>query len=170
MLVFALSIAVGILVWVGYNLIGEIGGAAFVPTGQKEIDRVLAKLNLKPGKKFYDLGSGDGRVVRTAVEKFGVKGVGVELNPWLVWWSNLKNCHPNLQFVRKDFWKMDLSDADYIYFYQSPRAAKRLGKKMNKEGKSGLIIISKAFEIRDGNIERKRTVVIENRSYFIYQT
>ena len=39
---------------------------------------------VKPGEMVYDLGSGDGRVVITAVQKFGARAVGVELMPDLV--------------------------------------------------------------------------------------
>ena len=39
---------------------------------------------VKPGEMVYDLGSGDGRVVITAAQHFGVRAVGVELMPDLV--------------------------------------------------------------------------------------
>jgi len=74
-------------------------GPPFVPTPQKTVNEILKKLKLKKGTVFYDLGCGDGRVVRSAVKNYGVTGIGVDLNPFLifycrlvVWLQNILHC------------------------------------------------------------------------------
>src|ERR1700745_679524 len=55
--------------------------APYVPTPQNIVERMLEAGHVKPGGLVYDLGSGDGRVVITAAQKFGAKAVGVEIRP-----------------------------------------------------------------------------------------
>src|SRR5262245_58801003 len=52
-----------------------------IPTPQAVVDRMLEAARVKPGELVYDLGSGDGRVVITAAQKFGARAVGIEIDP-----------------------------------------------------------------------------------------
>src|SRR3954449_6570156 len=52
-----------------------------IPTPQVIVERMLSAGRVKPGEMVYDLGSGDGRIVITAAQKFGARAVGVELLP-----------------------------------------------------------------------------------------
>jgi cyclopropane fatty-acyl-phospholipid synthase-like methyltransferase len=42
---------------------------------------MLALANVKNNDVIYDLGSGDGRIVITAAQKLGAKGVGIDIDP-----------------------------------------------------------------------------------------
>merc|ERR1719217_1750721 len=58
--------------------------APYVPA-EPEMLQLLEKLvSLHASDTFVDLGSGDGRVVRAAVERFGCSGVCVELDDELM--------------------------------------------------------------------------------------
>src|SRR4249920_1466558 len=52
-----------------------------IPTPQLIVERMLSAGRVKPGEMVYDLGSGDGRIVIMAAQKFGARAVGVELMP-----------------------------------------------------------------------------------------
>jgi hypothetical protein len=165
-------VSVGIFVWCAYMLIGEIGGAAFVPTNQEEIVKLLEKLKIRPGQMFYDLGSGDGRVVKLAVKKYQAVGVGVEINPWLILWSRCTSNWEglkNIKFLRQDFWGVKIASADYIYFYMSPRSARKLGERAKKECKNGTTIISKAFEIKNLKDKLVERYIFKEKRYWIYK-
>src|SRR6202158_6543387 len=54
-----------------------------IPTPQFLVERMLEAGHVKPGEMVYDLGSGDGRVVICAAQKFGARGVGGEILPAL---------------------------------------------------------------------------------------
>ena len=54
--------------------------APYVVSPQEIVDRMLELADLKPGEKLYDLGSGDGRILITAVTRFKAKAVGVEIS------------------------------------------------------------------------------------------
>ncbi|MDH3444974.1 MAG: class I SAM-dependent methyltransferase, partial [Deltaproteobacteria bacterium] len=53
----------------------------YVPTPQQVVDRMLELAQVKKGDVVYDLGSGDGRIVITAAQKFGVRAIGFEIDP-----------------------------------------------------------------------------------------
>ncbi len=59
---------------------------------QEIVDRMLELADLKPGEKLYDLGSGDGRILITAVLRFKAKAVGVEISDDLV--NSYQRPHP----------------------------------------------------------------------------
>src|SRR5947207_4043123 len=58
--------------------------APYVPSPYQVVDRMLELAKIKPGEKLYDLGSGDGRVVIAAAQKYNAKSVGIELSSRLV--------------------------------------------------------------------------------------
>src|ERR1700687_4212453 len=58
--------------------------APYVASPTHVVDRMLVLANIKPGETVFDLGSGDGRVLIAAVEKYKAKAVGVEISPSLV--------------------------------------------------------------------------------------
>ena len=55
--------------------------APYIPTPQVLVERMLVAGRVKPGDVVYDLGSGDGRIVIMAAQKFGARAVGVEIRP-----------------------------------------------------------------------------------------
>jgi Cyclopropane fatty acid synthase and related methyltransferases len=56
----------------------------FVPSPMHVVHKMLEVAEIKSGDILYDMGSGDGRVVIEAAKKYGIRGVGVDLNPdWL---------------------------------------------------------------------------------------
>ena len=56
----------------------------FVPTPTAVVDAMLELANVTSSDVVYDLGSGDGRIVIAAAQKFGARGVGIELDTQLV--------------------------------------------------------------------------------------
>ena len=54
--------------------------APYVVTPEHAVDRMLELANLKPGETLFDLGCGDGRILITAVQKYKVKAVGIEIS------------------------------------------------------------------------------------------
>jgi methylase of polypeptide subunit release factors len=58
--------------------------APYYPTPETIVDRMLQLGGLKAGEKVYDLGSGDGRIVIMAAQKFHADAVGIELDKTFV--------------------------------------------------------------------------------------
>ena len=54
----------------------------YVPTPPEVVDAMLKVADVRRGDVLYDLGSGDGRIPITAVQKYNVtRATGIEINP-----------------------------------------------------------------------------------------
>jgi tRNA G46 methylase TrmB len=53
----------------------------YVPTPEFVVDRMLEITQVNRNDVVYDLGSGDGRLVIAAAQKYGTRGVGIDINP-----------------------------------------------------------------------------------------
>src|SRR5436305_13000708 len=79
----ALAVAVSSVSVYGQQFGAAENLAPYVPTPQILVEKMLEAGHVKPGDMVYDLGSGDGRIVITAAQSFGARGVGVEIQPEL---------------------------------------------------------------------------------------
>ncbi len=128
-------------------------GAPFVPTSLKEIKRMLEILQLKPGEIFYDLGSGDGRIVIEAAKNYKARAIGIEINPILVFFSRLKikklGLDKNVQIHWGNFFRKDISGADAISTYLFQSTNNLLEKKFLLELKPKTRIVSSVFHFKN---------------------
>jgi hypothetical protein len=134
------------------SLIASLMGAPYVPTKQKEIDFILNYFKMKKEQYLIELGSGDGRFVRSAAQKYGVTALGVDVQYWLLWYAQIvaKVKHiKNVTFKNQNFFKTDLSKADVIFVFLMPNTLKKLRAKFLKECKKGTVLISHGFTIEE---------------------
>ncbi|MDD5173136.1 MAG: SAM-dependent methyltransferase [Patescibacteria group bacterium] len=139
--------------------------APWVPTKKKDLEKIFQIAELKPGEKFYELGSGDGRVVFFAQEKFKAKAIGLETALPLVLYSKfiafLKG-NKEVVFKAKSMFKEDLSQADVVYTYLLPKILeKKLKDKFKKELRPGSRVVSYVFSIH-GLVPEKKERIREN--------
>lgn len=129
-----------------------IAGAPFLPTEMAQVERMLQAVEIKPGMKVYDLGSGDGRLVYKAAKKYKAKAVGYEFSP-LVWaWAKFLSVffwRSKAKLKFGNFWKKDLSDADIVFCYLLNHSMDRMKIHLIPQLKPGALIVSHAFVIRD---------------------
>ncbi|XP_029365478.1 protein N-lysine methyltransferase FAM173B isoform X2 [Echeneis naucrates] len=97
------------------------------------------RLKLLEGRTGHlaDLGSGDGRLV-FAASSAGFQCTGFEINSILVAYARSKalwtGVPPNqATFVKKDFWKTDLSSYNNVTAFLAPGVMELLGEKLLKE-------------------------------------
>lgn len=151
LVISGLGLAFSLIVFVIISLLCTVLGAPFVPATHKDLAKILKEAKLKKGQLFYDLGSGDGRVVRMAVLRYGVLGVGVETHPLLVLYSQIMGlvlASRKIKFKWANVFNVNLSDADVIYVFLLPQALKKLERKFLKECKRGTMIISHGFALK----------------------
>lgn len=148
--------------------------APFVPTPQEVVDRMLELAEIRPGDVLYDLGSGDGRIVITAAKKYGIKGVGFEIDPALVKvsraWIKQEGLEDLAEIRDQDVMTLDLSPASVVTMYLYPGAVIRLRPAIKSQLKPGSRVVShnygmgdwkpaKAEEIKD-SAGLKRTIYL----------
>lgn len=131
-----------------YCLIGDFKGAPYVPTSAKIVDEILKAANLKKGQRMVEFGSGDGRVIRRAVKKYQVYGIGIELNLILNIYARIisKFQKLNVIYKTKNFFDEDLKKADVLFMFLLPKTLIKLKPKLLKKFKNKLII-SHGFKI-----------------------
>lgn len=124
----------------------------YVATPQVIVDKLLEMAAIKSGDVVYDLGCGDGRVVVTAAKRYGVKAVGVDIDPQRVK-ESLANARENkvehlVSIRQKDIFKMDLSEASVVFLFLMPTLNARLMPQLEKL-KPGSRIVSHEFDMGD---------------------
>lgn len=146
---FGLVIPCLIILFAVFEIRSGFLGAPYVPTTAQFVDEILKKAALKKGSVFIELGSGDGRMVRAAVKNYGMRGVGIELNPLLVIYAALLAYLQGLkeiQFKRENFFDTNLKNCDVLFLFLLPKTLAELREKLFKECKNKLII-SHGFKI-----------------------
>jgi predicted RNA methylase len=112
---------------------------------------MLGMANLKPGETLYDLGCGDGRILITAVQKYHVKAVGVEISDRLARTAedNVKalGLENQVKVIRGDFMQTDLSAADVVTLYLMTTANESLRPNLEKYLKKDARVVSYDYPI-----------------------
>ena len=123
--------------------------APWVPMRSSDVSRALVLMGDIKEKKFFELGSGDGRMTLAAAAA-GANATGLEIAIplFLIAWSRAALGGSNAKFRYADLFHADLSQADIIFFFGMPKViADRLRIKLEKELKPGAIIVSYAFPV-----------------------
>jgi len=123
----------------------------FVPTPHSVVDKMLEMAQIKPGDVVYDLGCGDARIVVAAAKKYGVKGVGFDIDPVRIK-ESLENVKSNkvehLVTIRQaDIFTLDLREANVVTLYLLPDLNVRLMPQLAKL-RPGSRILSHDFNMR----------------------
>ncbi len=149
-LIFGFILAAAIFFILGPILFAAFTEAPFVPTGRRDLRRILEATRLKPGETFYDLGSGDGRFV-IAAARSGAKAHGFERAWPLVLWSKFLIVVFGLRgkavIAHADLLKINLGQADVIFCYLMPKGMNRLKLKLETELKPGTRVFSRTFAV-----------------------
>lgn len=157
-----LLVAILLLVVDGFVLWLVLIGAPYIPTKKAGLDRIMALCGEVSGRKALDIGSGDGRIVM-ALARAGAEAHGVEINPFLVWWSRARIRNAGLEgraFIhRQNLWNFDCSGYDVVTLFGITHIMKRLEKKLRKELKPGARVVSIAFKFPTWEVADKNEVV-----------
>jgi len=125
--------------------------APYVVSPQEIVDRMLELADLRPGEKLYDLGSGDGRILVTAVVRFKAKAVGVEISDDLVASTNDRihrlGLDNDARVIHGNFLDTDLSPADVVTLYLATDANEMLRPNLEKYLRNGARVVSHDYKV-----------------------
>jgi SAM-dependent methyltransferase len=142
----------------------------FVPTWEPVVYQMLELANVTRDDVVYDLGSGDGRIVILAAQKYGARGVGIELNPRLVEISRQvardAQVLDRVRFIEADLFTSDISAATVVTLFLSSSVNDELEPKLRRELKPGTRIVSHQFGI--GKWAPEKTVRAEQDRTNLY--
>jgi SAM-dependent methyltransferase len=138
-IIYALSIAL---------VLPVTQGALYVSTSRAKISAFIDAVPMTADQTLVDLGCGDGRVLREAQKRYGVRTVGYEINPLAYLKARIFSFGSNKIKIRcQNFWKADLSDADVVFCYLYPDVMKRLATQLAANMKPGAVIVSSNFSL-----------------------
>jgi SAM-dependent methyltransferase len=177
---FALCLKLIFLLLVGKGCsslpIWTYGEVPFVPTPPEVIDRMLEMARVKSNDMIYDIGSGDGRIIIQAAKKYGVKGVGIEIDHDLVQKARdnavREKVEHLVEFRVQDAFTADVSPASVVTVYMLPEFNAKLRPMLEKQLRPGSRVVSHDFEIRGwkpNRIERMKGGFMHDHTIFLFE-
>jgi SAM-dependent methyltransferase len=127
--------------------------APYVPTPSDVVDRMLALAKVGPRDVVYDLGCGDGRIVIAAAQRFGARGVGVDIDANLINQAeaNAKaaGVDRRVKFLVQDAMTVDVSNATVVTLYLLSASNVKLRPILTRQLRRGARIVSHSFSMGD---------------------
>jgi cyclopropane fatty-acyl-phospholipid synthase-like methyltransferase len=124
----------------------------FVPSPPHVVEKMIEVAEITKGDILYDMGSGDGRIVIEAAKKYGIRGVGIDLNPELVAKArenaNKEGVSHLVEFRAQDGLTVDISEATVVTLYMFKWFNNALKPKLQKL-KPGSRVVAHDFDIDD---------------------
>ena len=139
----------------------------YVPSPQSMVADLLRYAEVGPQDFVIDLGSGDGRIVRTAAKVFGARGFGVEIKENLVREANQAAAREGIaeraKFYRQDLFRTDLSQATVVTMYLLPDTVNLLKDKFLAELRPGTRIVSHDYPLTGWLPEKDRVFDLQEK-------
>lgn len=134
----------------------------YVPTPQPVVDAMLEMASVKRGDVLYDLGSGDGRIPITAAQRYGIRAVGIDIDPERIAEANANARRAGVTklvtFRNEDLFAADFGKATVVTLYLLDSLNQKLRPKLLAELKPGTRVVSHAFSMGDWKPEKERNV------------
>jgi len=131
------------------------------------VEKMLELAHLRPGEVLYDLGSGDGRILIMAAQKYGVRAVGIELDPRRSKQSLEKidrlGLFEQVQIIQGDVLEQDLSPADVVTVYMTRYAMQKLQPRLDKFLRDGTRAVICVDELPGKKPTQSVSVTAENQ-------
>jgi len=120
----------------------------------------------------YDLGCGDGRIVIAAAQKYGARGVGIDINPKLIRQSERNarraGVSQKVRFITQDFFKTRIGSATVVLIYLDPKVNLRLRPKLLRELKPGARVVSNSYDMGDWQPDKVVKLTVSGSECTIY--
>jgi protein-L-isoaspartate O-methyltransferase len=149
--------------------------APYYPTPETIVMRMLQLGGLKAGEKMFDLGSGDGRIVILAAQKFHAQAIGIELDKDLCRQSAARIQKLGLEKLAKivngDLLQQNYSSADLVTVYLLPESIdNKVQPLLEKQLKKGARVVAHDFEFKAWKPEKVENIPDdgEGRSHTLY--
>ena len=148
----------------------QLPDVIFVPTPHDVVERMLQVAKVAPGDVLYDLGSGDGRIPIAAAKKYGIRAVGIDIDP-----ERIKEANANakkagvaklVSFRQEDLFKADFRNASVVTLYLLPELNEKLRPRLWAELKPGTRIVSHQFGM--GDWEPKQKIDLNGRTIYFW--
>jgi SAM-dependent methyltransferase len=125
----------------------------FVVTPPEVVTAMLDLAAVGPTDVLYDLGSGDGRIPIAAAQRFGIRAVGIDIDPLRIREARERARAGGVEYLvsfhEGDMFEADLRAATVVTLYLLPRINQRLRPKLLAELAPGARIVSHRYDMGD---------------------
>ncbi|MFA5529088.1 MAG: class I SAM-dependent methyltransferase [Thiohalomonadaceae bacterium] len=142
----------------------------FVPTPEPVVDGMLRLAQVGPGDVVYDLGSGDGRIVIAAAQRYGARGVGVDIDPDRIRESNENavsaGVDNQVRFIQGDLFEADIRPATVVTLYLLGSVNEEIRPRLLHQLRPGTRVVSHAFDM--GEWQPDANTVVEGSEIYLW--
>lgn len=150
-LVAMVALVVRFIIQGALFIYSALSGAPYVAT-RADIDAILTAVPISANTRMLEVGCGDGRVARRAVELLRVRALGIDIDPLLIW--RAKRARKSIPPTKLDYQVANIHDTDtssyhVFYLFLLPSLLQKTVDKIiaDRSTKKPLLIISHAFKI-----------------------
>jgi len=142
----------------------------YEPSSPEIVSQMLALAKVTGSDIVYDLGCGDGRIVIAAAQRFGARGVGIDIDP-----QRIREARQNarragiarlVKFRNEDLFEADIREATVVMLYLWPWVNLKLRPKLLAELKPGARIVSHYHDM--GDWEPEKEIEVEGHKIYFW--
>ena len=164
-MIFLLQMILGLLL-LGIPLDGPTPAHAdevpYVQTPTNVVDAMLAIAEVGPQDYVIDLGSGGGRIVIAAAKRYQARGLGIDLDNWLIPERRAnaarEGVSSKVEFLHQDFFLADFRAATVPTVYLLPEVNLELRPRILFELRPGTRVVSHDWDMGDWESDRRLVV------------
>jgi trans-aconitate methyltransferase len=150
-----------------YNIIFR-GYAPFIPSRGEAMRKVVETLDMRPDGTVYELGCGSAGFLRLMRQKYkDAKLIGIEYSilPYTIAQIQNSLSASRIQFRKKNFFQVDLRDADVIYCFLNMDTMAKLEPKLKAECRPGTQLVSYHFTLPNHTPEKVMEFKYKDKMY-----
>jgi hypothetical protein len=123
----------------------------YVPTPDTVVNEMLKVAKVTKKDFLYDLGSGDGRIVIAAARDYGIRGIGIDIDPQRISEAreNARKARveDRVKFLQQDLFTSEFDEATVVTLYLLPDLNIKLRPMLFDQLKPGTRVVSHAFSM-----------------------
>jgi tetratricopeptide (TPR) repeat protein len=131
----------------------------YVATTPEVAAAMLTLAKVQPSDVVYDLGCGDGRIVILAAQKYGARGVGIDIDPDRIREANENARRAGLtgkvRFIQADVFYADVREATVVTMFLLPSINVKLRPRLLRQLRPGTRVVTHSFDIGDWAPDRR---------------
>jgi len=142
----------------------------YVPTPPEVVEEMLKLAGVKKGDVLYDLGSGDGRIAVAAARKYGIRAVGINIDP-----ERIREANENakkagvadlVKFRNEDLFTANFREATVVTLYLLPELNVKLRPRLWSELKPGTRVVSHQFDMAEWQPQKQ--IEVNGRTIYFW--
>ncbi|MBN2409562.1 MAG: class I SAM-dependent methyltransferase [Candidatus Aminicenantes bacterium] len=144
----------------------------YVPTKPEVVAAMLRMAQVTKNDVLYDLGCGDGRIVITAAQLYGTRGIGIDIDP-----ERIRESRENaaaakvdhlVKFIEQDLFESDFHEASVVSLYLLTSVNLRLRPILLRQLRPGTRIVSHNYAMDTWKPDDSTVVMINDQSHSVY--